>query len=314
MMEFYLPIAELPVNIWLIVGMSAVVGFISGLFGVGGGFLITPLLIFLGIPPAVVVATVSTQIAASSLTALISHWKRRALDIKLGLLLLSGSSIGTVCGVMAFNALRRVGQLDLTIGVSYIILLGGIGLLMLYESLKAFRARRSGRPVKLSRGGNHPWYFGLPFRMRFPASGLYVSVIPLLAMALIVGFFGALLGIGGGFMIVPALIYLFRVPTMVVVGTSMFQILFSMSGATMLHATTNHSVDFVLAWLLIIGGVFGAQFGARAGRHLKGEQFRLLLALIVLAVALRFLGELALKPDDVFSLAVSVSPAARVAP
>ncbi len=306
MMEFYLPIAELPVHIWLIVGMSAVVGFISGLFGVGGGFLITPLLIFLGIPPAVAVASVSTQIAASSLTALIAYWKRRALDIKLGMVLLSGSSIGTVGGVITFNALRRVGQLDLTIGVSYVLLLGSIGILMLYESLKAVRAGRSGIALKRSRIGNHPWYFGLPLRMRFPASGLYISAIPLLVMSLIIGFFGALLGIGGGFMIVPALIYLFRVPTMMVVGTSMFQILFSMSGATMLHATTNHSVDFVLALFLIVGGVFGAQFGARAGRHLKGEQFRLLLALIVLAVAFRFLGDLILKPEDVFSLSASV--------
>ncbi|PSC06666.1 permease [Alsobacter soli] len=300
-MQIYLPIAELPISIFLVLGIGAAVGFISGMFGVGGGFLMTPLLIFIGIPPAVAVATETAQIAASSMTGAIAYWRRRALDFKLGGVLLAGGVVGTVLGVAFFNAMRRLGQLDLVITLSYITLLGSVGGLMLTESLKAMLSARKGISAPLGRAG-HPWYFGLPLRMRFNRSKLYVSVLPLLFLAILIGFAGAVLGIGGGFLMVPALIYLFRVPTAVVVGTSLFQILFTMLAAIMLHAATNQSVDIILAMLLVFGGVFGAQFGARAGQNIRGDHFRLLLALIVLAVGVRFASEIVLRPDELFSL------------
>jgi uncharacterized protein len=303
--QIYLPIAELPVSIFLVLGLGAAVGFISGMFGVGGGFLMTPLLIFIGIPAAVAVATESAQIAASSMTGAIAYWRRRALDFKLGSVLLAGGVFGTVLGVAFFNAMRRLGQLDLVITLSYITLLGSVGGLMFTESLRAMASARRGGPVKLRHGGQHPWYFGLPLRMRFHRSKLYVSIIPLVTLSTLIGFIGAVLGIGGGFLMVPALIYMFRVPTAVVVGTSLFQILFTMVAATMLHSATNQSVDIILAMLLVVGGVFGAQFGARAGQNIRGEHFRLLLALIVLAVGVRFASEIVLKPDELFSLGVT---------
>ena len=299
-MQVYLPIAELPVNIFLILGIGAAVGFISGMFGIGGGFLMTPLLIFAGIPPAVVVATEASQIAASSLTGALAYWRRKAVDFKLGAVLLTGGIAGTVLGVMFFNQMRRIGQLETVIVMSYVVLLGGIGGLMLVESLRSMAAARRGTRSR-RKAGQHAWYEGLPFKMRFHRSGLYISVLPLLALALFIGFAGAVLGIGGGFILVPALIYIFRVPTAVVVGTSLFQILFTMLAATVLHATSNYSVDIVLAALLITGGVFGAQFGARAGVNLRGEYFRLLLALLVLAVGMRFAGDLLLRPIEAYS-------------
>jgi uncharacterized membrane protein YfcA len=300
----YLPIAEIPVSMFMILGMGAAVGFISGLFGVGGGFLMTPLLIFSGIPPAVAVATEASQIAASSTTGAIAYWRRRALDVKLGTLLLIGGFIGTVLGVWFFNRMRTIGQLDLIIQISYVTLLGSVGTLMFVESIRSILRTRAGKPAPRRKAGQHLWFHGLPWKMRFETSGLYVSVIPLLALSVFIGFVGAVLGVGGGFMLVPALIYLFRVPTAVVVGTSLFQILFTMLAATVLHATTNQSVDLVLALLLIVGGVIGAQFGARAGRNINGETFRFLLALIVLGVGLRFAIELALQPEELFSLTI----------
>jgi uncharacterized protein len=303
-LQIYLPIAELPVSIFLVLGLGAAVGFISGMFGVGGGFLMTPLLIFIGIPPAIAVATESAQIAASSMTGAIAYWRRRALDFKLGTILLMGGVLGTGLGVWFFNAMRRLGQLEFIIVVSYVVLLGAVGGLMLVESVRAMLSKRRGTPPPRRVGGSHPWYFGLPFRMRFQRSKLYVSVIPLLVLSTLIGFAGAVLGIGGGFLMVPALIYLFRVPTAVVVGTSLYQILFTMVAATILHAVTNQAVDIVLAMLLVVGGVFGAQFGARAGKNVKGENFRLMLALIVLAVGVRFASELVITPEELFSLGV----------
>jgi uncharacterized membrane protein YfcA len=303
--QIYLPIAELPVSIFLVLGLGAAVGFISGMFGVGGGFLMTPLLIFIGIPPSVAVATESAQIAASSMTGALAYWRRRALDFKLGTVLLIGGVLGTVLGVAFFNAMRRLGQLELVIVLAYVTLLGAVGSLMLAESLKAIWSARRGVKPRPRLAGKHPWYFGLPMRMRFHRSKLYVSILPLLALSLVIGFLGAVLGIGGGFLMVPALLYLFRVPTAVVVGTSLFQILFTMVAATMLHAVTNQSVDIILAILLVVGGVFGAQFGARAGQNVKGEHFRLLLALIVLAVGVRFATEIIVRPEEPFSLGAS---------
>ncbi|MBV9703268.1 MAG: sulfite exporter TauE/SafE family protein [Methylobacteriaceae bacterium] len=299
-MQVYLPIAELPVDMLVILCMGAAVGFISGMFGVGGGFLMTPLLIFVGIPPAIAVATEAAQIAASSMTGSIAYWRRKALDVKLGCVLLAGGLLGTVLGVLFFNAMRRIGQLETVITLSYVMLLGGLGALMLAESLRAVVLASTGQRRAFRKGGKHGWYEHLPWKMHFHRSKLYISIIPILALASFIGFAGAVLGIGGGFILVPALIYVFRVPTAVVVGTSLFQILFTMIAATMLHATTNHSVDIVLAVLLIVGGVFGAQFGARAGANLRGEYFRLLLAVLVFGVGLRFAVDLFTRPPDVY--------------
>ena len=307
-MQIYLPIAELPVSMLLIIGLGAAVGFISGMFGIGGGFLMTPLLIFIGIPPAVAVASSASQLAASSMTGSISYWRRGALDIKLGMVLLAGGLAGTLLGVVFFNAMRRIGQLETVIVLSYVTLLGTIGALMLTESVRALLVQRGGRPRPRRRGGRHAWYEGLPLKMRFHRSGLYVSIIPLLALAIVIGFAGAVLGIGGGFILVPALIYIFRVPTAVVVGTSLFQILFTMIAATVLHATTNHSVDLVLALLLIVGGVFGAQFGARVGANMHGEFFRLLLALLVSGVGLRFAYDIVATPREPYSVTETDTP------
>jgi uncharacterized membrane protein YfcA len=302
--QIYLPIAEIPVDMFLVLGMGIAVGFISGMFGIGGGFLMTPLLIFIGIPPAVAVATQAAQITASSTSSAFAYWRRRALDEKLALILIFSGIFGTVIGVWTFNALRRAGQLDLFITLSYVTLMSLIGSFMLVESLRAVSRTRRGRSALKRKPGNHGWYQKLPWRMRFPRSGIYVSVIPLFCLGAFIGFCGSILGIGGGFMIIPALIYLFRVPTSMVVGVSVLQLLFTMLATTILHALTNGSVDIVLALLLICGSVIGAQFGARTGQTLKAEQFRLLLALLVLAVGLRFAADLVGTPDETFSIRV----------
>lgn len=304
-MQIYLPIAEMPVSVLLILGLGAAVGFVSGLFGIGGGFLMTPLLIFLGIPPAVAVATQSAQIVASSTTSAIGALRRNSLDLKLGGVLVAGGLVGSVLGVWFFAAARRAGQLDLVIVVSYVTLFTVVGSLMMRESVREFwSSRRGGKARPRRQAGAHAAYLFLPLRMRFHRSKLYASVIPILAFALFVGFSGALLGIGGGFMVVPALLYVFRVPTAVVVGTSQFQILCTTLMALILHAVANQAVDIVLAILLILGGVFGAQFGARAGRNLRAELFRFLLAILLLGVGLRFAIELVLRPNEPFSITV----------
>jgi len=300
--QIYLPIAEMPVSILLMLGLGAAVGFISGLFGIGGGFLMTPLQIFLGIPPAIAVASQTAQIAASSTTSALAALRRDALDLKLAGVLIAGGLVGSALGVWFFGAMRRAGQLDLMIVVSYVTLFSVVGGLMLMESIREFWARRGGTVRARRRAGEHAAYLGWPLRMRFHRSKLYVSIIPILGLSLFIGFAGALLGIGGGFIVVPALLYIFRVPTTVVVGTSQFQIVCTTLVALVLHAVTNQAVDMVLAILLIVGGVFGAQFGARMGRHLRAELFRFLLAILLLAVGLRFGLELVLKPDEPFSI------------
>jgi hypothetical protein len=301
-LQIYLPIAEMPVSVFLILAMGAAVGFVSGVFGIGGGFLMTPLLIFLGIPPAIAVATQSAQIAASSTTGALSALRRNAVDLKLGVVLTLGGFAGTVLGVWFFAAVRRAGQLDLVIVISYVTLFTAIGGLMLVESLRDFWSARRGAPRPLRRGGDHPAYFGWPLRIRFPRSKLYASAIPIVGIASFVGFAGALLGIGGGFIMVPALLYLFRVPTSVVIGTSQLQILCTALLAVVLQSTFNGAVDIVLALILIVGGVFGAQFGARAGHALRADLFRFLLAILVLAVGLRFAIELVIRPVEPFSI------------
>ena len=305
-MQIYLPVAGMPVSVLLMLGLGAAVGFISGLFGIGGGFLMTPLLIFLGIPPAIAVGSQTAQIVASSTTSSLAAFRRDALDFKLAGVLIAGGLLGSVLGVWFFGAVRRAGQLDLVIVVSYVSLFSVVGGLMLKESVREFVAGRRGGPARpRRRAGEHAAYLGWPLRMRFHRSKLYASIIPLLGLALFVGVVGALLGIGGGFIVVPALLYLFRVPTAIVVGTSQFQILCTGLAALILHAVANGAVDLVLAIILILGGVFGAQFGARAGRNLRADLFRFLLALMLLAVGLRFLLELVVEPPEPFSLSVT---------
>ncbi len=302
-MLIYLPIAEMPVNVLIVLGMGGAVGFLSGMFGVGGGFLLTPLLIFSGIPPVVSVATVAPQIVASSASAVLSYWRRRLIDLKLATVLLVAGILGSGLGVLVFNALRSGGQLDLIVSLSYVTFLGLVGGLMLSESIRAMINARRGRPTPLRRPGQHNWVHGLPFKMRFKKSRLYVSVIPIVVLGAIIGFLGALLGIGGGFIMVPALIYLLRVPTNVVIGTSLIQILATMAVATVLHAASDQSVDLFLAIILMVGGVIGAQFGARIGQNIRGDQLRALLGLLVIAVAVRFLAGLVATPVEPYTLA-----------
>ncbi len=301
-MQIYLPIAELPVNVLLILFMGLAVGFVSGMFGIGGGFLMTPLLIFIGISPAVAVASVASHVAASSFSGALSYWRRRAVDPALAAMLLAGGLIGTTAGVWLFTLLRALGQLDLTIGLSYLILLTIVGGMMIVESVRAIIRAREGKPAEIRRPGSHIWIHKLPLKLRFKQSKIYVSVIPICIIGFIIGFIGAIMGIGGGFLLVPALIYLIRVPTGVVIGTSMVLTLVTMAYATVIHAATNHLVDAVLALILMIGGVIGAQFGARTGQRFSGEQLRLLLGVLVLMVGLRFAYDLVVQPADLYTI------------
>jgi hypothetical protein len=298
--EIYLPIADLPVNVFLLLAMGLTVGFVSGMFGIGGGFLMTPMLIFIGISPAVAVATASTHIAASSFSGAMSYFRRRAIDFALAGWLLSGGIAGTVAGVWLFTTLRGLGQLDIVVSLSYLLLLVSVGSLMVAEGLRAMMRAQQGRPVELRRPGSHTWIHGLPFKIRFKKSKIYVSAIPVCAIGLIMGFIGAILGVGGGFLLVPMLIYFLRVPTSVVIGTSMVLTLVTMASATILHGVTNHLVDAVLALILMVGGVTGAQFGARAGQKTRSDLLRLLLGILVLAVGLRFAYDLIIAPQDLY--------------
>ena len=307
-MHFYLPIAEMSANIFLFLGMGGAVGFLSGVFGVGGGFLMTPLLIFSGVPPAIAVGTEAPQIVASSVSGALSQWRRGNVDVKMGVVLLVGGVIGSAIGVQVVKLLREVGQIDMFISISYVTFLGVVGGLMLIESFNTIRKTREGKPG-LPRTSRHSWIHGLPFKMRFKRSKLYISAIPPLMIGMFVGFLAAIMGVGGGFIMVPAMIYLLRVPTSVVVGTSLFQIVFVIGATTILHATQNQNVDGVLALLLMIGGVIGAQLGVRAGERLRGEQLRFLLAALVLAVCLRMAYGLVATPDELFSVASAIGGA-----
>ena len=303
-MQIYLPIADIPVDMFVVLAMGLAVGFISGMFGIGGGFLMTPLLIFLGISPAVAVASVTGHIAASSMSGAISYWHRKAIDLALAFMLLAGGIIGTAFGVWLFTMLRAIGQLDITIGVSYVLLLSIVGALMVTESLRAIFRARQGKPVDLRRPGSHTWIHGLPLKLRFKRSRIYVSAIPVWGIGFIIGFVGAVMGIGGGFLLVPMLIYVLRVPTATVIGTSMVLTLVTMASATVMHAAVNHLVDALLAVFLMVGGVIGAQFGARAGQKMSGERLRLLLGLLVLAVGIRFAVNLVVPPETLYSVRV----------
>ena len=301
-MQIYLPIADLPVNMFVILGMGLTVGFISGMFGVGGGFLMTPLLIFIGVPPAVAVASVTSHIAASSFSGALSYWRKRAVDLWLAAILLVGGLCGTASGVWLFTKLRSLDLLDLVISLSYVVLLGTVGTLMTVESVRAILRSIRGQPVVLRRPGSHTWFHGLPLKTRFKRSKIYVSAIPVIAIGAIIGFVGAIMGIGGAFMLVPMLIYLLRVPTATVIGTSAVLTLVTMAAAIVMHAVTNHLVDAILALMLMAGGVTGAQFGARAGQNLAAERLRFLLGILVLAVGFRFALELFVTPRELFSI------------
>jgi hypothetical protein len=302
-MTFYLPVAEMSANVLVLLAMGAAVGFLSGLFGVGGGFLMTPLLIFSGIPPAVAVGTESAQIAASSVSGAFTQWQRKNVDLLLGLVLLTGGIIGSAFGVRLVGDLRRLGVFDFFVSICYVTFLGVIGTLMLIESVNAMRrARSAGGTVSARRPGQHNWIHGLPLKLRFQRSKLYISAIPPFMLGLFVGLLAAIMGVGGGFIMVPAMIYLLRVPTNVVVGTSLFQIVFLTGATTVLHAAQNQTVDVVLAVLLMVGGVVGAQFGTIAGERLKAEQLRFLLAALVLMVGLRFAWQLVAPPASLYSL------------
>jgi len=298
-MQIYLPIAEVSVNAFLLLGLGGIVGILSGMFGVGGGFLMTPLLFFIGIPPAVAVATEANQIVASSFSGVLAHVRRRTVDFRMGTVLMIGGLIGAALGVQIFNALKAVGQVDLLVRLSYVVFLGIIGSLMFVESLNAIRRVKAGVAPQRKK---HNWVHALPFKMKFRASGLYISVIPPALVGVGVGILAAIMGVGGGFVMVPAMIYLLGMPTKVVIGTSLFQIIFVTAFTTLLHATTNFTVDIVLAVLLLVGGVIGAQIGAQLGTRLKAEQLRILLALLVLAVCGKLALDLLLQPSELFSL------------
>ncbi len=298
-MQIYLPIAEVSVNAYLLLGLGGMVGVLSGMFGVGGGFLMTPLLFFIGIPPAVAVATEANQIVASSFSGVLAHLRRKTVDLRMGTVLLIGGLIGAALGVAVFNYLKSMGQVDLLVKLCYVVFLGVIGALMFIESLNAIRKTRSGAKPKRRK---HNWIHGLPFKMRFRTSGLYISVIPPVIVGVLVGILAAIMGVGGGFIMVPAMIYLLGMPTKVVVGTSLFQIIFVTGFTTLLHATTNYTVDMVLAVLLLIGGVIGAQVGTVIGAKLKAEQLRILLAIMVLAVCGKLALDLLIQPAELFSV------------
>ncbi|MEE8505189.1 MAG: sulfite exporter TauE/SafE family protein [Kiloniellales bacterium] len=302
-MQIYLPIAEMSLNVFLLLGMGGAIGFLSGLFGVGGGFLMTPLLIFIGVPPAVAVGSEANQIVAASVSGVLAHWRRGNVDIKMGLVLLLGGFAGSTLGVMLFSFLRGLGQIDLVISLCYVIFLGTIGGLMLYESLRAMRRRKSaqGQRMKLHQ---HTWVHGLPLKMRFRRSKLYISALLPFTIGFFVGVLSAIMGVGGGFIMVPAMIYLLGMPTAVVIGTSLFQIIFVTANVTFLQAYANQTVDVMLALLLLTGAVVGAQFGARAGARLRGEELRGLLALMVLAVCSKLFYDLLVTPSDLYSFGV----------
>jgi uncharacterized protein len=307
-MQLYLPIAEVSVDAFLLLGIGGAVGFLSGMFGVGGGFLITPLLFFIGIPPAVAVATGANQVVASSVSGVLAQVRRRAVDFRMGTVLLIGGMVGSVVGVWVFRLMTALGQIDLFVQLSYVLFLGLIGAMMLQESLRA-RARvlrPGGVPVR--RSHVHTWVHRLPLKMKFRASGLYISVLPPLLVGAATGFLAAIMGVGGGFIMVPAMIYLLGMPSKVVVGTSLFQIIFVTAFTTLMHALTSQTVDILLALVLILGGVIGAQFGARVQSRLRAEELRILLSLLVLAVAGKIALDLLLTPAELYSISPGVLP------
>lgn len=303
-MDIYLPIANMSVNALVIVLLGGGVGLLSGMFGVGGGFLTTPLLIVYGIPPTVAAASAASQVTGASVSGVFAHFGRKGVDVKMGGVLVAGGVVGSFVGAWLFRLLQAIGQIDTVIAVVYVVLLGSIGTMMANESWAAIRASRTGAPIPARKRRHHPLIAALPLRTRFYRSGLYISPLAPLLLGFGVGILTILLGVGGGFILVPAMLYLLGMATQVVVGTSLFQTLFVTAVATMVHATTTKAVDIVLAALLLLGSVIGAQVGARFATRVKPEYLRLALALIVLLVAVRVALGLGWRPDEIYSVEV----------
>lgn len=304
-MQIYLPIAELSLNVLLLLGMGFAIGFLSGMFGVGGGFILTPLLIFLGVPPATAVGTSASQVVAASVSGALGHWRRNNVDVHMGTLLIAGGFVGAAVGVVVLGILRARGQLDIFVALTYVVLLGVVGALMLIESVRTMRAAPAKLGASRHRGGQHTWIEGLPLKTRFRHSRIYASTIPFVGIGAFIGLLTGIMGVGGGFLLVPAMIYLLRIPTRIVIGTSTFQIVCVTAFATVLQATLNHTVDLLLSLPLMAGSVVGAQFGVGYSERFKAEQLRALLALIVLAVAVRIAFGLVIRPADLFSIEVA---------
>jgi uncharacterized membrane protein YfcA len=302
-MEIYLPIAEVSLDVFVLLILGGAVGFLSGVFGVGGGFLLTPFLIFIGVPPTVAVASSANQLVGASVSGVLAHWRRGNVDFKMGLVLVLGGFLGSFLGVWLFGLLRRIGQIELVIDLSYVLLLGTLGGLMLVEGTRAVvRRRRPGAGKRKLH--QHTWVHGLPFKMRFRRSKLYISGLLPLGLGFLIGILSAIMGVGGGFIMVPAMIYILGMPTAVVPGTSLFQIIFVAANVTILQAINNRTVDAVLALLLLVGGVLGAQIGTRLGAHLRGEQLRIMLALLVLVVAVKLAYDMTAEPASLYSTAI----------
>jgi uncharacterized protein len=300
-MHLYLPIAEVSLDVFVLIGLGGAIGFLSGLFGVGGGFLVTPLLIFLGVPPAIAAATGANTVIAPSVSGVLNGLRRGGVDLRMGLVLLAGGLAGSAASVMLFGLLRRIGQVDLVVSISYVALLGTIGGLMLSESLQAWRKRRGITVAPRQRLHRHMWVHGLPLKMRFPKSRLYISTLLPLGLGFAVGVLSGIMGVGGGFIMVPAMIYLLGMPSSTVVGTSQFQIIFVAANVTLLQSLANQTVDIALAVTLILGSVVAAPFGASLGARLRGDQMRILLAVLVLGVAVQLAMGLVLTPRDLYS-------------
>ncbi len=305
-MDIYLPIAEVSVNWPLLVMLGALVGFVSGLFGIGGGFLMAPVLVFLGIPPTVAVASQASHVVASSTSGVIRYSGMKAVDYKIGGIMAVGGALGALLGVELFRYLRLLGQADLVVSLSYLIFLGSIGTMMLYESLTQILHRVRGETPPRKERRRPLWLYGLPFRMRFPRSGLYISAIPPLGLGVFAGILSAIMGVGGGFILVPAMLYILRMKASVVVGTSLFQIIITTAITTVLQAGRNQTVDIVLSTILLLGGVVGAQYGARLSGRFRAEEMRAALGLIVLLVGIQMGLELFVRPSEIFLLAPGV--------
>jgi len=300
-MTIYLPIAEMNINIFLIVFIGMLVGGLSGLFGVGGGFLMTPLLIFLGIPPVVAVGSEAPHVLASSVSGVIAHWRKKNVDFKMGFFLLSGGIVGSTLGVNLFKLLKAYGQIDIVIQFLFLIFLGFIGISMAFESAKTTIKNYRTTSAIRTKLHQHSWIHGLPFKLRFHRSKLYISTIPPILIGFFVGLLSAMMGVGGGFIMIPAMVYILGMSTNVVVGTSLFQIIFVTANSTFFQSYLNQTVDIVLSALMILGGVIGAQIGVRIGSRLKAEYLRGILAILVLLVCAKILTDLILTPSDLFT-------------
>ena len=298
-MEIYLPIAGLPINFFMLMFLGLIVGFLSGMFGVGGGFLMTPMLILMGIPPAVAVASEANHILAASVSGFLAHMRRSNIDFLMGFILLIGGVLGSLTGVFLLRYLLTIGQEKVFISLSYIFILVFVGIWMLIESLNYIKNKSKGKRNKLH---EHIWLHGLPFKIKFRKSHLYISILPPIFIGTLVGVLSSIMGVGGGFILVPAMIYILGMPTQVVIGTSLLQIVFVTTVSTIMHSYINHTVDVMLSSLLLIGAVVGAQIGTRVMVRLRGEQIRFLLAVIIIIVALVLIGEILVTPEEAFIL------------